>query len=322
VRILVVGGTSFVGRAISWAAIGAGHEVTVVNRGVTPSDLPTYVERLVGDRGVDLSVLTGRHFDATVDCIAYRPRDVEVLYDALGERGGLHLQISSVSAYATPDHALATEPELELWGDEGLDLEGPINATTYGPLKAACERVALERFGDAVALVRPTYVIGAHDKTLRFPYWAERCRRGGRVVAPGPLEAPLQWVDARDLAALVVHLLATGYTGALHACAPSGGAGYVETIERVLAHVGPEGSRVEVIDPTTLSGTGLTRFFPLWPGEEPDPLGALDSSRAVAHGLVTRPLEESVDEVVAWWGDRDWPDQWLTPEAEAALLAP
>src|ERR1035438_7117608 len=102
-RILIVGGTSFVGRAIAWAALNAGHDVTVFNRGETPSDLPSSVTRLVGDRHGDLSALDGLAFAVTVDAIAYRPVDVDVLAKSLGARGGHHIQISSVSAYEDPD---------------------------------------------------------------------------------------------------------------------------------------------------------------------------------------------------------------------------
>jgi len=101
-RILIVGGTSFVGRGVAWAALNAGHDVTVINRGQTPSDLPESVTRLVGDRQGDMSALAGLTFDVTVDAIAFRPVDVDVLAAALGERGGHHIQISSVSAYEDP----------------------------------------------------------------------------------------------------------------------------------------------------------------------------------------------------------------------------
>jgi len=136
-KILIVGGTSFVGRAIADSASRQGHEVTVINRGVTPNDLPDEVERLVGDRATDLSALHGRRFDATVDPTAYRPSDVARLADAIGDRGGFHLQISSVSAYRDPDTFGATEETAELWDEKGLDLESPITGTTYAPMKAA-----------------------------------------------------------------------------------------------------------------------------------------------------------------------------------------
>src|SRR5277367_4128013 len=114
-RILIVGGTSFVGRAIAFAALDKGHDVTVINRGQTESDLPDTVTRLIGDRQGDMSVLDGLSFDATVDAIAYRPIDVDVLARALGDRGGHHIQISSISAYESPALSGATEATAELW---------------------------------------------------------------------------------------------------------------------------------------------------------------------------------------------------------------
>src|SRR5487761_2752118 len=283
-RILIVGGSAFVGRAITHAAVAHGHEVAVINRGVTKSDLPASVERLVGDRAVDLAALRARTFDATVDCVAYRPRDVEVLFDALGERGGHRLQISSVSAYAEPGSPGASEDSAELWSDVGLDLDGPVTGETYGPLKAACERAARERFGDDATIVRPTYVIGGHDTTRRFPYWVQRARRGGRGAVPGPRESAMQWIDARDLATFVVHLLDTRTPGAFHAA-------------------------------------GLAAKFPLWSGLVSANALAVDSTKGVANGLVLRPLEESVDDVLTWWGDDPWPAHWLSADEERALLA-
>ena len=185
-KILVVGGTSFVGRAIAWSAWHHGHQVTVINRGVTPSDLPEAVEHLVGDRQGDLSALEGRSFDATVDAIAYRPSDVDRLADVLTSKGGQYIQISSISAYEEPSAPGATEATTTLWPEGGVDPDAPITGGTYGPLKAESERAGWRRFGEDSTMVRPTYVIGAHDATLRFPYWVERVRRGGEVAVPGP----------------------------------------------------------------------------------------------------------------------------------------
>ena len=320
-RILIVGGSAFVGRAITHAAVAHGHEVAVINRGVTESDLPAGVERLVGDRAVDLAALRARTFDATVDCVAYRPRDVEVLFDALGERGGQHLQISSISAYAEPDAPGATEDSAELWSDVGLDLDGPVTGETYGPLKAACERAARERFGDDATIVRPTYVIGGHDATLRFPYWVQRARRGGRVAVPGPRESAMQWIDARDLATFVVHLLDTRTTGAFHAAGPSSATTFTAMVERVVHHVAPDDATVEVVDASRVLDAGLAAKFPLWSGLVSANALAVDNTKGVANGLVLRPLEESVDDVLTWWGDDPWPAHWLSADEERALLA-
>ena len=185
-RILIVGGTSFVGRAVAWSALNAGHDVTVINRGQTPSDLPESVTRLVGDRHGDMSALADVSFDVTVDAIAFRPADVDVLATALEDRGGHHIQISSVSAYEDPPSEGATEESATLWNDESLARDAEVTGETYGPLKAACERAAEEHFGEQLTIVRPTFVIGSHDATLRFPYWVERLRIGGNVAVPGP----------------------------------------------------------------------------------------------------------------------------------------
>ncbi len=320
-KILIVGGTSFVGRAIAQSASRQGHDVTVINRGITPSDLPDSVEHLIGDRGTDLTALSGRSFDATIDTTAYRPSDVARLAEALGERGGYHLQISSISAYRDPQAPGATEENAELHGEDGLDLDGPITGETYGPLKAASERAAAKYFGAAVALVRPTYVIGSHDATMRFPYWVERARRGGVVAAPGPRATNFQYVDARDLANFVVGLTGAATVGAFHVAGPNPAADYVDVIERVVRRVGPTDATVQVVEADRILAAGLAAKMPLWSGGTSETLLALNSAKAVEHGLFLRALEDSVDDVVEWWGDRAWPEQWLSDEEESALLA-
>ncbi len=318
-RILIVGGTSFVGRAIAWSAWHHGHAVTVLTRGRTVSDLPEAVEHLVGDRAGDLGALERRDFDATIDVIAYRPLDVERLADALGDRGGRHLQISSVSAYRETDRFGASEDDLDLWPADGLAPDAGVTPASYGPLKAACERAARRRFGDDVTIVRPTYVVGAHDYTLRFPYWVARAARGGDVAVPGPREARLQWIDARDLAEFTLGVLADGLTGPFHVAAPSGGESFVGAIERVVAHVAPPGTRVTEVPAEAVLAAGLEAAFPLW-SPRPEAVSTLDTTRAEAAGLVARPLEESVEDVAEWWDDRAWPERWLSSEAEARLL--
>lgn len=319
-RILIVGGTSFVGRAIAWSAWHHGHEVSVLNRGVTPHDLPEAIERLVGDRHGDLSVLAGRTFDATIDAIAYRGADVDALADALGARGGHYVQISSVSAYRSPEGPGGTEATLALWDDDGLDPDAAVSATTYGPLKAAAERAGLRRFGAGSAFVRPTYVIGAHDATLRFPYWVARARAGGTIAAPGPRDSYLQYVDARDLANFVVRVADDGLAGGYHVAGPSGGDRFIAVIERVVAHVAPPDAAVVEVDARRVLAEGLGDRFPLWSGPESENVLALDATLALSHGLSLRPLEDSVDDVVAWWDDRPWPAQWLGRDEESRLL--
>jgi 2'-hydroxyisoflavone reductase len=319
---LIIGGTSFVGRAIAWAAWHRGHEVSVLNRGVTPNDLPEKIERLVGDRQGDLSALTGRDFDVTVDAIAYRPLDVEHLASALGGRGGHYLQISSVSAYSDPGFEGSSEATCTLWSEEGLDLEGSVTGASYGPLKAASERAARDSFGDTLTIVRPTYVIGAHDATLRFPYWVERVRRGGEIAVPGPRANALQYIDARDLANFVVHVAEEGLSGAFHVAGPQPAGRFVEMVEQVATHLAPPGTTVHEISVERVLELKLASKFPLWTGGESENVLALDSSLALSNGLDLRPLSDSVDDVRSWWGERAWPEHWLTSSDEIRLLGP
>jgi 2'-hydroxyisoflavone reductase len=319
-RLLIIGGTSFVGRAIALAASENGHDVSVINRGVTPSDLPSSVTALVGDRRGDLSALAGLSFDATADVVAYRPSDVDVLHGALGERGGRHLQISSISAYVDPTAEGATEANISLLADPE-DLDAPITGETYGPLKAAAERRATELFGTDATFVRPTYVVGSHDVSLRFPYWVARLRRGGDVAVPGPRGNAMQWIDARDLASFTLGLLEQGVTGAFHAAGPFPAPRFAECLERVAERVAPAGTRLLDVPASMVIEAGLEAKFPLWSGPKNEPASAVNPAKALAAGLTLRPLEETVDDVAGWWPEADWSDRWLSASEEAALLA-
>jgi 2'-hydroxyisoflavone reductase len=163
-------------------------------------------------------------------------------------------------------------------------------------------------------------VIGAHDRSLRFPYWVARLSRGGDVAVPASDAATLQYVDARDLGAFSVGLVEQGTAGAFHTCGPFPQEGFVTTVERIAARVAPEGTRLVAVEPAVFEAQGKMASFPLWSAPEAEGALALDPSRAIAAGLSLRALEDSVDDVHRWWGSRDWPDVWLTPDDERALL--
>ena len=319
-RILIVGGTSFVGRAIAWSAVNAGHEVTVINRGQTPNDLPDQVTRLVGDRDSDLAALTGTNFDVTIDAIAYRPNGVAALHDALGDRGGHHIQISSVSAYEDPAEEGATEETARLHPEATFDPKTPVTGETYGPLKAACERAAQEYFGERLTIVRPTYVIGSHDATLRFPYWTQRLQRGGDVAVPGPRGNAFQFIDARDLGDFVLTLAENATTGAFHVASPFPAVRFIEALEQIAGQLSPKGTNLVEVPYEQIARHHLDGRFPLWSGAKNEPALAVDPAKSLAAGLRCRPLSDSVDDVIAWWGERDGPSWWLTREQEAMLV--
>ena len=321
-NILIAGGTSFVGRAIALAAHAAGHQVTVINRGQTPSDLPTSIEHLIGDRTKNLSALNGRTFDATIDSTAYRPSDVDALGTALNGRGGHHLEISSVSAYQSPDFVGGTEETMALWSPESApsDPNAPITGETYGPLKAACERRAAEVFGPTT-IVRPTFVVGAHDATLRYPYWVARLARGGRVIVPAAPSVAVQWIDARDLAHFCVQLVAGSTLGAFHTAGPNFTTNFLDLVEQTAAAVAPTGTELVRVEADVILSSSVAQKFPLWTGRETETDLAVDAAKAVAAGLTFRPLADTARETLEWWGEREWPAHWLSAGDEEALLA-
>jgi 2'-hydroxyisoflavone reductase len=320
-RILVIGGTRFVGRHFVDAAVAAGHEVTVFHRGHTGMDLFPEVDHRIGDRDSDLSALADGAWDATVDTCAYVPRQVHALADALGGRGGHHLLVSSVSVYAPPDGP-GIDEDAEL-----LELDDPttevVTGETYGGLKVLCERAAVQRHGTSTVLVRPSYVVGPHDYTWRFPWWVARLARGGSVVAPGPADAPAQVVDARDMAAWMVRLLQDERSGAYHAASPAPAFSWGELLETIAAAVAPAGTRLVWVDPADVAAAGIPpAAFPLWGADDPDVwIMAVEPGRAFGTGLVPRPLAETVRDTLAWTRTVTAPDDaGITEEQERRLL--
>jgi 2'-hydroxyisoflavone reductase len=321
-RILMVGGTRFVGRHVVQTALGRGHEVTLLHRGRTGPDLFPGAEHLLTDRDGDLAVLSGREFDATVDACAYRAAQVEHLADALGGRGGQHLFVSTVSAYAPPSGPGITE-DAELNTPPGPEVT-EVTDQTYGPLKVACEQAAAARYGATLLVVRPTYVVGPHDYTWRFPYWVARIAAGGRVLCPGDPKAPMQVIDARDQAAFMVDLLEGGSGGTFHTVSPAPPYGFGDLLDAVAAAVAPAGTTLEWVDSPTLLEAGLDdEALPLWDPSGADWwAGACDPSRAYAAGLAPRPLPDTIRDTLEWTTTSTRPDHvGIDPERERTLVA-
>lgn len=338
-RILIIGGTVFVGRHITEAAIAAGHEVTVFHRGRSGADLFPGITHLTGDRDADLSVLTESGltesgltesgltggWDATIDVCAYFPRQVRTLAEALGGRGGRYLYISSTSAYKSPVSSGFDEyaPLAEL-ADPATE---EITDETYGGLKVACERLAAELFGpDRTTVVRPTYVVGPHDYSYRFTWWVERIARGGHVLGPGPQGGPIQVIDARDLGSWIVSLAERAVAGPFHAVSPPPPFGFGDMLETIAAEVAPAGTKLTWVDAEFLIEFGETaETIPLWPGGDSESdINTADPSRAYAAGLAPRPLSQTIAEVHAAELASPTPPRagvGLTPEREAELLA-
>jgi 2'-hydroxyisoflavone reductase len=321
-RILIIGGTRFVGHAMAEAALDAGHDVSLLHR--NPTDELPAATHLLADRNGDLSVLDGLSFDATIDVCAYVSGQVRSLHTALGgteQRGGHHLFISTVSVYREPDAAGADE-------DSPLFPAAPEDATevnneTYGPLKVTCENIASELYGDSgLAVVRPTYVVGPRDMTARYPWWVLRAARGGTMIAPGPAEAPMQYIDARDMGAWTIRLAEQRVSGAFTAAHPHTTFGSL--LDETLGAVDSD-ARLVPVDGDWLVERGVDGLqLPLWTEGGPEWSLAMSTERAQAAGLTYRPFADTVRDTLAWARanpEQSTSDDWgMSPEREQELL--
>jgi 2'-hydroxyisoflavone reductase len=324
-RVLIIGGTRFVGRHITQAALTDGHEVTLFHRGRTGSELFPRARHLIGDRNEDLSALAHGNWDATVDACAYVPRHVRSLASALDGRGGQHVFISSTSAYGPGVRPGFTEDAPLAQLDDPATEE--VTALTYGGLKVACERAVAELYAKTTGatIVRPTYVIGPHDYTYRFTWWVERIARGGTVLAPGEKSDPIQVIDARDMASWIVSLITRSVTGTFHAVSPAPPFGFADMLEAIAAEVAPPGTQLSWVSRDFLLGQGEDdASLPLWPGPDPDrDINAASPAAARAAGLAPRPLRRSIAEIHASELASPTPVPagiGLAPEREAELL--
>jgi 2'-hydroxyisoflavone reductase len=313
-RLLVLGGTRFVGRAVVADALAHGVEVTLFGRGRTGSELFPGVPRRIGDRETgDYAALRDGEWDAVVDASGYVPRQVGQAMAALGDRVGRYLFISS--------HAVYARTGVGPGSDEETPRRPPVRDTeelveeTYGPLKVACEDDVVARYGDRATIVRAGKVAGPHDPQDAFPYWVRRAARGGRVALPGDPAQPVQVIDSRDLARLVVRLLADDRPGAFNAVGPAEPttlAGLITTCARVA------GSEVEIVP---VPADAVPPLFPLvrpvWSTQQ------RSAARARAAGLPATPLAVTAADVLAWDRTRGEPPlrHGLSPADEEALLA-
>jgi 2'-hydroxyisoflavone reductase len=284
VRLLILGGTKFLGRAAAEAALARGHELTLFNRGRTDPDAFSEAEHLRGDREGDLSALAARRWDAVLDASGYIPRTVRASAELLRD-AEVYAFVSSISAYADVSRSPREDDPLAELGDASAE-ELAADYSNYGPLKALCERAAQEVFGERALVVRPGLIVGPHDPTGRFTYWAQRLERGGEVLAPGPPERQVQFIDVRDLGEWLVDCLERRVGGVFNATHP--GVSFGELLA---------GAEVTWVTDEFLVGQGIGQWMelPLWLAG-PEHAGMLDAdvSRALTAGLRFRPLAETL----------------------------
>ena len=315
-KLLLLGGPKFLGRAVADAALQRGDELTFFNRGRTNPELYPDAERLQGDRDGDLTALRGRTWDAVIDTCGYVPQVVRASAEALAG-SGLYCFVSSISVYADFSVPVDEESAPAELGDAPIDALTP-DFSNYGALKALCEAAVSDTFGGRALNVRPGLIVGPHDPTGRFTYWPNRIARGGEVLAVAPGERRTQFVDVRDLGEWLVELCERGVAGTFNATNP--GVTWTELLETCRAVTGAAAEVTWVDEDFLLENeVGEWMEVPLWlAGPAMAYADRVDVSRAVAEGLRSRPLADTIRATLELASLTDGVG--LAPEREAALL--
>ncbi len=299
-RLLILGGTAFLGRAIVEAALARGHEPTLFNRGKHNPNLFPDVEQLRGDRDGSLEALSGRQWDAVIDPSGYLPRVVRASGELLADAVQHYTFISSISVYA--DFSTTDIDESAPVGKLDDPTVETITGDTYGPLKALCEQTIDQIYADRSLIIRPGLIVGPHDPTDRFTYWVDRVARGGEVLAPGQPDQAVQIIDVRDLAEWIVRMVEEQRSGTYNATGPD----YTLTLGEVLETgktVSGSDARITWVAEDFLQTAGVQPWteIPLWI-PQPDMIGfaRISTAQAQAAGLTFRPLATTMRDTLDW----------------------
>ncbi len=326
-NVLIIGGGVFLGRAVTDALLSTGHSVTHFNRGKSTAPRSD-VETVAGDRLEHLDRLQRRRFDAVVDTCAYVPRAVEISTQTLLASVERYVLISTLSVY---DYDVAT-PETridETWHRVGLPAGASrdvMAAETYGALKALCEDVVLQSYGERALVLRCGLLVGPYDPTNRFTYWLTRAARGGRMLAPVSPDSPMQFIDVRDVARFTVRVLENHFEGAVNLTGIPASVTLGDVINTASTIAGSHPD-VHWLDTDAIERAGLQEWsdLPLWVRDARFSriFHNVRIDRALGAGLEFRPLDETVRDTLAWAActlDRPTPHG-MTLEREAEALA-
>lgn len=296
-KVLVLGGTKFVGRHIVQAALDRGHEITLFNRGRTARGLFPQAEELHGDRDGDLEALESRSWDAVIDVNGYLPRIVRQSVELLAASVDHYTFVSTISVYADRTPGMDESGPLARLADETAEEQ---TNETYGPLKVLCEEVVHEVFADRNTVIRPGIVAGPYDDTDRFTYWPVRVAAGGEVLGPGAPDRPVQFIDGRDLGQWTVKMTESSTRGLYNATGPD----YALTMGRLLegcnAATGGHARFEWVPDEILLEADVESSDLPLWIRSSEAAWFMTDCSRALAAGLTFRSLEDTIRDTLGW----------------------
>jgi len=330
-RILILGGTGFLGPHEVHLALERGHSVTIFNRGRTAPRMFTgdfdHVERLVGDRETDLHALKGGEWDVVIDNSTRRPGWAEATVEVLRDSANHYVFVSSTGVYYPYVTTGISEAVPVLTQDSRNGQDGSM---AYGVMKANGEDAVRSGFGDRAIILRPGHIVGPGDtQPNRFPYWTTRMERGGEVLAPGMKSDQTQLIDVRDLISFMFRLFEGKTGGTFNVVGPASRLSMEEFLYGVRACTSAPVSWIWIEDHAWLAENGLRAAIP-WILPQGEELGhmSVDAGRALAAGLTIRPLAATVLDVIDWWHSDAVPVEVrenvrfpLVPEREVELIA-
>ena len=321
-KMLILGGTGFLGPHIVNAAVKNGHTVTLFNRGKTNPHLFPDLEKLRGDRDGNLKALEGRKWDWVVDTSAYFPRVVTDSATLLAPNVRQYLFVSSISVYPDLEKDVDESTPVGTIEDETTE---KITSESYGPLKALCEQAAERAMPDRVTNVRPGLIVGYRDRSDRFTYWPVRIAKGGEVLAPDDPKLPVRIIDVHDLGRWCVQMLEDGHVGVYNAVGPYGSDGSLTMEELLHGSKVVSGSNATFTwaDGDFLQENGVQPWMglPLW---VPGGGGKVDCEKAISQGLTFRPVATTIQRTLDWEAERPKDHRWragITMEKEKEVLA-
>ncbi len=314
-RVLILGGTQFIGRHIAETLLAAGHIVSTLTRGKTPDELPAEIERLRGDRdqgAVGLAALDGRDWNVCVDVSGYTPQQVRPSAELLCGRVQRYVFVSAVSVYGDPPErpVRETSPRMPPAGEHVTELDQEM----YGRCKVACENIVQQIFADGCTLLRPQIVVGPYDPSGRYTYWVQRTIQGGEMLAPGDGSDHLQVVDVRDMARFVGTVIENDLGGAFNIAGPR------LTWAAFMKLLGPE--HIVWVAASVIKAAGVTEFeLPLFRPERGERSSLMDvsSERARAAGLTLTDPRVTLRDVREWIAGKNIPAA-LSLQREAELI--
>jgi len=325
-RLLILGGTGFLGRHLTECALKRGWDVTLFNRGQRNPGLYPNAREIHGDRKVGFEPLAGLTFDSVIDTSGFFPRDLDASASFLKEASPHYVFVSSVSAYEETDaKTLNEDSPLAPW-DEAFEPLTEMKPEAYGALKAECERRVQKIYGDGALIIRPGLIVGRYDPTGRFSYWPNRFRKGGKIVVPADSGARVQIIDAMDLAGWTLDLCAAKRGGVFNGVGPKHAMTFGQLFAQLMAFA-PEGTELVPLSNAFLLKHDVAPWvgLPLWLPKDAggDGMMSVDLQRQIEAGLKHRPLADTVRDILAEIDETGTfvAGASLTAEAEAALLA-